>query len=111
MPTYVYSCPKCSKTKEQNKHVDLRHVTPTCGWCGQKMTLKIGGMTLLGREKPGLGSTRIERGLKEADGDASVYHTLRNDESIGGDHWKKVKSEHDPGMLKEARDWGKANGV
>ena len=79
--------------------MDLRYAAPMCGWCNVKTSLAMQPVAMLNRQKPGSMSRVIERGLKEANGHASVYHTLANDESKGANHWAKVKSQHDPGAI------------
>jgi len=49
----------------------------------------------------------IERGIKQGSGDASVASTLKKDEAIGGDHWRKVQRQHDPGHIQESINWAK----
>ncbi len=111
MPNYVYRCEKCNRTKMELKHLDMRYAAPSCGWCGVKMSIIMQPMAMLNRQKPGTISAAIDKGIKTCDGDMSVYHTLRNDEAKGGEHWKRVQADHDPGAIKESLDWGKAHGL
>lgn len=111
MPNYVYRCPQCDRCQEKIKHMDLRYSAPQCGWCGIKTKLIISGFALLNRQKPGTVAAAIDKGRHTCDGDASVYATLRNDETKGGNHWRSVQKDLGPGAIKESLDWGKANGL
>ena len=82
-----------------------------CGWCGIKMSMVMQPMAMLNRQKPGTSAAVLEKGRRTCDGDASVYAALKGDEAKGGEHWKRVQADHDPGAIKESLDWGKANGI
>jgi len=74
-----------------------------CPVCDQEARRIFTPLTVLNRQKPGTTSAFLDRGLKSADGKASVLAGLRAAEQIGGDHWRKVKGEMLSSELKEIR--------
>ena len=107
--TYEFACDDCRILNEVNRPMSMASEGAACPVCNDSMRRIIHPPALLNREKPGSASVHLDRQLKHADGQASTYNYYRNAEQIGGDHWRKVKSETLTSELKEIQTYKKVN--
>ena len=98
---YVFVCEECKIVTEVDRPVSLAGEDEGCPVCGEDMRRLYFPPALLNRQKPGSVRVAMDRGLKQADGKASVYKALHDAEQVGGDRWRKVRSETLSSELKQ----------
>jgi len=106
---YEFACDGCKVLNEVKRPIHLASEGAACPVCNEPMRRIIHAPALLNREKPGTVANHMDRELKHANGRASAFNYYRNAEQIGGDHWRKIRSETLTSELKSVQTYKKVN--
>lgn len=106
---YEFACDECRIVNEVSRPISMASEGAACPVCNEPMRRIIHAPALLNRQKPGTAASKLDRQRMQADGTANAYAYYRHHEQIGGDHWKKIKSETLTSELKGMQAYKKAN--
>ena len=104
---YSYACDDCRVLNDVSKPVSMAGEAAACPVCGIDMRRVYYAPALLNRKKPGSIRVALERGIKQADGKASVLKALHDAEQVGGDRWREVRSQTLSAELKQMQEYKK----